>query len=119
MYGYYLHQAVVLMAPGSDPGAPGAAITVGLCGSWQHTPPCPLAAHHTDARPEGSRLLLRTVFAARPADEQEVRDRIRTALSRGLQEGPDGTASRWTVLSSSAGELTTAERSHAGRIAGS
>lgn len=35
------------MSPGADLAAPGAAVTVALCGHWKHEPPCPLAAHHT------------------------------------------------------------------------
>ena len=34
-------------------GAPGGAITVALCGSWDHEPPCPLAPHHTRAHRSG------------------------------------------------------------------
>ena len=49
----FVHEAFLSMAPGNDIAAPGAAITVELCGRWEHEPPCPLAPHHT--RPSGSR----------------------------------------------------------------
>jgi hypothetical protein len=46
--GQHVHAATLLMADAAaDAAAPGAAITVALCGSWEHPPPCPLAAHHT------------------------------------------------------------------------
>jgi hypothetical protein len=34
------------MEPDADMRAPGAAVTVALCGHWDHEPPCPLAPHH-------------------------------------------------------------------------
>jgi hypothetical protein len=69
MRGQYVHQATVLMAAGSDPSAPGAAITLELCGSWEHEPPCPLAPHHTDYARNGNDVTLRIVFAAEPEKE--------------------------------------------------
>ena len=38
-----------MMPAPADDGAPGAAVTVALCGHWEHPPPCPLAPHHTRA----------------------------------------------------------------------
>ncbi len=46
----FAHEAVVSMAAGADIRAPGAAITVGLCGHWEHEPLCPLAPHATAAQ---------------------------------------------------------------------
>jgi hypothetical protein len=37
----FAHDAVLAMPAGGDLGAPGAAITVALCGHWEHAPPCP------------------------------------------------------------------------------
>ncbi|WP_045731938.1 hypothetical protein [Pseudarthrobacter chlorophenolicus] len=128
----YVHAASLRLDYDGDTGAPGAAITVALCGQWEHPPPCPLAAHHTDvqrtaarqngaqsgAHQNGMTLTLRTVFAAEPEQEGEVRRRIRVALSRGSQAGPDGTTSHWTLLADEAGELTAAERLSAERLGG-
>lgn len=118
MHGTYVHSASLRMEDDGDRGAPGAAITVALCGSWEHPPPCPLAAHHTAVQDDGGTLTLRTIFAAEPEQEGEVRRRITAALAQGSQVGPDGRTSRWTFLSGEADELTTAERLHAERIAG-
>jgi hypothetical protein len=49
----FAHEAVVAMGADEDVGAPGAAVTVALCGHWEHDPPCPLAAHHTAAERDG------------------------------------------------------------------
>ena len=65
----YAHDAVVALDSGGDPRAPGGAITVALCGHWDHEPPCPLAPHHTDATHGGDDTLrLRVLFAADPLE---------------------------------------------------
>lgn len=117
MLGTYVHTASLRLHDG-DTGAPGGAITVALCGSWEHPPPCPLAAHHTAVHNNRGTLSLRIVFAAEPSQEGEVRRRITAALARGSQTAPDGRVSRWSFLGAEAGELTAAERVHAERIAG-
>jgi hypothetical protein len=117
MRGQYVHQASVLMAAGSDPGAPGAAITLELCGSWEHEPPCPLAPHHTGHARDGNEVKLRIVFAAEPAKENEVRGRIEKALAGGTLTGPGGVKTNWTFRDSGPAELSDAEREQAGRIA--
>ena len=118
MPGFYVHEATLRLDADADSAAPGAAITVALCGSWEHPPPCPLAAHHTAMQQDGDTVRLRTIFAADPQREGEVRRRIDAALAEGSLVGPDGSLSRWTFAGSGAGELTTAERQHARRIAG-
>ncbi|MEX5721628.1 hypothetical protein [Geodermatophilus maliterrae] len=45
----FAHDGLLSMEPGADDRAPGGVITVALCGSWEHEPPCPLAPHHTRA----------------------------------------------------------------------
>ena len=119
MPGFYVHEATLRLDANADSAAPGAAITVALCGSWEHPPPCPLAAHHTAVQQDGQSVRLRTVFAANPRQEAEVRRRIDAALAKGSQPSPDGILSRWTLVGTKAAELTTAELEHAQRIAGS
>ncbi|ELT43925.1 hypothetical protein [Arthrobacter nitrophenolicus] len=118
MQGKFVHVAALRLGSDADPAAPGAAITEALCGSWQHPPPCPLAAHHTATELVAGTLRLRTIFAADAAQEDEVRRRIGAALGRGSMAGPDGKSSRWTLLEAAPGELTAAEREHVERIAG-
>jgi hypothetical protein len=103
----FAHRAVLALSPGADRGAPGAAVTVALCGSWEHEPPCPLAPHHTAVTRSGSEVTLRLLFAADPGDEQRVRTLVEEALARG--EG-------WRLLSSQASEVRPEEREHAGRL---
>ena len=114
----YVHEASLVMDSAGDPGAPGAAITVELCGSWEHTPPCPLAPHHTSHQRDGNEVALRVVFAAEPEAEDEVRRRIDSALAAGSLTSPDGVKTGWSLLQSSAGVLSDAERGQAERIAG-
>jgi hypothetical protein len=73
MAAVFAHDAWLTMVPDGDPRAPGAAITVALCGHWEHDPPCPLAPHHTAASFEDGEIRLRTLFVVEPAREEELR----------------------------------------------
>ena len=113
----YAHDAVVTLDSGGDFRAPGGAITVALCGHWDHPPPCPLAPHHTDATPTDEDMVrLRVLFAAEPGDEPRVRALIEEALSSGRLTGPDGRVTRWLVKSSGAGDIRPDEADHAATL---
>ena len=112
----YAHDAVIELEPGGDERAPGAAITVALCGHWDHEPPCPLSPHHTAARRDGDRVELRMLFAVEPEREELVRERIGEALAGGELAGPDGQTTRWRLVSSAAGSVRPEEADHAGRL---
>ena len=88
----YAHDAVLDLDPGGDDGAPGGAITVALCGRWDHEPPCPLAPHHTRAHRSGNEVTLRLLFAAEPEEEPKVRALVEEALARGWGTDPTVTA---------------------------
>jgi hypothetical protein len=91
----FAHEAVLTIEEGGDVRAPGAAITVALCGHWDHEPPCPLAPHDTSAQRIDDRVHLRTLFAVEPALEDVVRQRICSALDQGRLTGPDGRTTQW------------------------
>jgi hypothetical protein len=113
----YAHDAVLILDPGGDSRAPGGAITVALCGHWDHEPPCPLAPHRTDTTPDGDDTVrLRVLFAADPADEERVRSLITEALSTRRLTGPDGRVTRWMVQSTAAGTIRPDEAEHAARL---
>lgn len=113
----FAHDAVLTMGADDDVRAPGAAITVALCGHWEHEPPCPLAPHHTAAERVGDEVRLRTLFAVEPAREDEVRDLIRDALADGRLVAGDGRESRWSLRSSSPAAVRSDEAAHARRLA--
>ncbi len=112
----FAHDAVLVMDPAQDDRAPGGAITVALCGSWEHEPPCPLAPHHTRAERDGEEVRLRILFAADPDDEQRVRATIDDALGRGHGDTPDGGVARWRLVRTAASGVRPAERDHAERL---
>lgn len=112
----FAHQAEVDMAPGGDPAALGGAISVEVCGALDHDGPCPLAPHHTELEQEGDRVRLRVLFATEPANEDEVRRRIATALTSGSQTGPDGRTTTWQLVSEQASEIHTNEVMQAFRL---
>jgi len=119
MRGHYVHTASLRMDADADHRAPGAAITLELCGSWDHVPPCPLAPHHTSHERNGRDVELRIVFATEPDHEGEVRARIGKALASGSLTGPDGTTTCWSLVGTKTGVLSAGELDHARRIAAS
>jgi hypothetical protein len=103
----FVHRAELELPAGADPAAAGAAITVELCGHWEHEPPCPVAPHHTATERDGELVRLRVLFATEPAREPEIRERIERALGAG-----------WTLLRAGPEEPTAADLEHGRRIAG-
>jgi hypothetical protein len=110
----FVHDAVVTMEAGGDERAPGAAVTVALCGHWDHEPPCPLAPHSTAAQRSGDQVQLRVLFAAEPA--AEVRRLIEAALSRDGLAGPDGAVTHWQLRRAQAGRLRDDEAQQAEQL---
>ncbi len=112
----FAHDAVLSMEPGADMRAPGAAITVALCGHWDHEPPCPLAPHYTSAKRVGADVHVRTLFAADPDREGEVRQLIDTALAAGQLVGPHGEVTGWQLESSRRSAVRAGEADQARRL---
>lgn len=82
-----------------DPAALGGAVTVALCGHWEHEPPCRWP-HHTSSDPDPATAgswLVTVRFDAPEQDEDGVRRRIRDALATGALTGPDGTVTTWAL----------------------
>ena len=112
----FAHDAVVAMGPTDDERAPGAAITVALCGSWDHEPPCPLAPHHTRAHRSGTEVTLRLLFATEPEEEATVRALVDETLARGWGDGPDGARTAWNLVWTGPAEVLPEEEDHARRL---
>jgi hypothetical protein len=108
----FVHEAVLRMDADGDTRAPGATVTVELCGHWEHEPPCPVAAHHTRSERVGDAVHVRVLFATEAGREGEVRSRIAEALARGGQG-----ATRWTLLGDGPGTVAAVEADHARRLA--
>ena len=108
-------EADVELAPGSDPDAIGAAITVELCGHWEHPGACHWPHHTAIERLEGRLVTIRIVAAVRPYEDLVVEGRIRRALVAGsLDERPSAT---WTLIDARRVELRPDEVELARRIA--
>jgi hypothetical protein len=104
----YAHDAVLDLAGDADERAPGGAVTMALCGSLDHPPPCPHAPHQTSVTRDGDHLRARIVFAT--DDEAATRRTIEEALAAGEFTGPEGGATRWTLVSSGTTTLTDEEQ---------
>lgn len=112
----FVHEARLALAEGGDGRAPGGAVTLELCGSWDHPGPCPVAPHHTSAREEAGHLVVRVLFGCERDDEDAVRGRVVEALRRGELAGPDGVRSRWTVVDEHADDVRREEETRAAAL---
>lgn len=113
----YVQVAEVRLDVGTDTRALGGAVTLALCGAWEHEPPCPLAAHHTEVTlDDEGRHHVRVVFACEPADAERVRDLVNEALARGALTTPDGELVRWRLTAYGAGDLHGEESALADRL---
>jgi hypothetical protein len=112
----YAHQAVLIVPPDGNDGAPGAAITAALCGAIEHEPPCPRAAHHTSATRDGDEVRLRILFATAPHRVDEVRGLIDSALAAGTFPGADGVPTHWRTVDSGCARVDREEHAQARRL---
>jgi hypothetical protein len=111
----FAHEAVLVMEPDADVRAPGAAVTVALCGHWDHEPPCPLAPQQVGTDENDGELRVRILFAAEPDTEAQVRHLIDQALSGQLQF-PDGFTTPWRLRTSRPTEVSVEESDLAERL---
>lgn len=102
----FVHAARLELAEGTDPRAPGGAVTLALCGAWEHPPPC-RSPHHNAIDAATAPASFRTVFVASADDETRVRALIVDALRSG--EG-------WRVVGEGPAVLADGERQLADRL---
>jgi hypothetical protein len=112
----FAHDAVVAMQPGCSSNAVGGAVTLALCGSWDHAPPCRLAPHYVTATRTGENTTVRVLFATEPVNERRVRALIGQALAGGRLQDPDGRVATWRLQAQSEGEIRADEEDHAGQL---
>lgn len=85
----FVAEADIALEAEGDPAAVGAAVTVELCGHWEHEGPCRWP-HNNAICPGPEFNTFRTLFVAKLSEEETVRERIGAAL-RGCVE--------WQVVS--------------------
>ena len=102
----FAFEALLELEPGTDTRAPGGAVTVALCGSWEHDGPCRWP-HHTDIDAATSPARLRTVVVSDDQTESDVVARVVGAL----RADP-----RWSVSACGRHEIAPDERALADRL---
>jgi hypothetical protein len=102
----YVVEAELVLGAGLDPAAVGAAVTVELCGHWEHPGACRWP-HNSAIDDSRDPARLRTLFVADEAEAAAVGERIGAAL-RG--------ATAWNVVSIRSRPVATAERPLAERL---
>ncbi|MEB3203537.1 MAG: hypothetical protein VKP57_02450 [Candidatus Sericytochromatia bacterium] len=85
------------LEPGGDDRAPGGAITMALCGHWDHEGPCRWP-HLTETRGTDDDLEVNVRLTCPDSERGTVLARIEAALATGSLLGPDGRTTRWSVL---------------------
>jgi len=96
----YIHEVEILLNDDTDERAPGGAVTVALCGHWEHAGVCRWP-HNNEMARDGKRGRVRTVFVASEDEEMVVRQRI----DRALRE-----SETWTMVGHTEREMTPEER---------
>ncbi len=102
----FVLEAHLALHDGTDPAAAGAAVTVELCGHWEHEGPCRWP-HNSEIDAEQAPALFRTLWVCGEAEAEDVRDRIERAL-RGAHD--------WRVVDVRARAVEPAEQALAGRL---
>ena len=74
--------ALIELGDGTDPAAVGAAVTVALCGHWEHDGPCRWP-HNSAIDASRSPAMFRTLYVASREESPLVEQRIRDALAAG------------------------------------
>ena len=108
--------AVVQLGPGGDERAPGGAVSLALCGSWEHEGPCPVAPHRTTAERTGQVVALRVLYACSPEAEPDVRATIIAALAGARLDHPEARSTTWELSSCVPGDILPGEHDLAERL---
>jgi hypothetical protein len=95
----FVQQVELVLDYGVDPAAPGAAVTVALCGHWDHEGACRWP-HNNAIDTAAVPASLRVVFVADAGDAEEIRASIERALRA---------AAGWVVVASEAGAVNDDE----------
>ena len=88
----------LLLAADADERSPGAAVTVALCGHWEHDGTCRWPHYSSITQTEKGPHRLAVEFDAPDDELEEVTERIEAALAAGQLKGPDGRVSVWRYL---------------------
>src|SRR4051794_3921198 len=97
----YVQQARLVLAGEGDERAPGAALTVALCGHWEHDGPCTVPHRTEVVSNDGGHVVVRVLFACPPEDADGVRLTVVTALKSGELPVPapeEAPPTRWQVV---------------------
>jgi hypothetical protein len=112
-------EALVTAEQDTDLRALGGAVTLALCGAFEHPGPCPLAPHRTTTERQDQEVAVRVVAACERDRRTEVVQRIEDALASGSVLDPDGVPQRWRFGTSRLTGLRDDERDLADRLAAS
>ena len=102
----FVVEAEIGLGEGCDPAEVGAAVTVELCGHWDHEGPCRWP-HNNEIDAGREPASFRTVYVADESEEPHVRERVEAGL-----RGGDG----WRVVSIAPRPVADSERTLANNL---
>lgn len=102
----FVVEAELILDEGCDPASVGAAVTVELCGHWEHEGSCRWP-HNSAIDAERCPAAFRTLFVAEERDAGDVRARVEAVLC----EGP-----AWRVVALRPRNVAADERALADRL---
>jgi len=96
----YAHQMTfnLSLSGARDSRAPGGAVTVALCGHWDHEGACRWPHLSTIEESNDGLHRLTVQFNALDEELDEVESKIQAALASGHLVGPDGRETTWRTL---------------------
>jgi len=95
----YAHRCVFKLSlfGARDSRAPGGAVTVALCGHWDHEGACRWPHLSTIREGDDGCHELTLQFDAPPEEVEVVEKKVREALEQGRLVGPDGLETTWSL----------------------
>ncbi|MEO8697604.1 MAG: hypothetical protein ABI658_29150 [Acidimicrobiales bacterium] len=102
----HVMQADIAFAPDADTRAPGGAVTVALCGSWEHEGSCRWP-HHIAVDGAVTPSHVRVVYVVDDAERDHVRGSIEAALA---------SSDSWSTVAVRVSTLTAEEAALAQRL---
>ena len=96
----YVHRCAfkLSLSGARDSRAPGGAVTVALCGHWDHEGECRWPHLSTIEESNDGLHHLTVQFNALDEELDEVESKIQAALASGHLVGPDGRETTWKIL---------------------
>ena len=94
----YSREYLLRFAPDADTRGPGGAVTIALCGAWDHEGPCRWPHYSSVRKAQDGHHHLRVDYNCPLEDKREVESRMDDAVRSGRVIGPDEIPVFWELV---------------------